>query len=70
VVDINKKTITIQGQVFKIKGYESWWAVEGLGLFSSLEELRKEVPEDAINLINIRPVPVAVSDVPGVYETI
>lgn len=70
MVDIQKKTITLQGQVFKIKGFESWWSVEGLGLFSSLEDVQKEVPADAINLLNVRPVPVAVSDQVGVYEVI
>lgn len=70
MVDIVKKTITLQGTVFRIKGFESWWAVEGLGLFSTLEEVKKEIPEDALNLINVRPVPVAVSDQVGVYEVL
>lgn len=70
MVDIARKVIRLQGRVFVIQGYETWWVVEGLGLFSSMEEVSKEIPADALNLINVRPVPVAVSDQPGVYEVL
>jgi hypothetical protein len=70
VVDIAKKEIHLQGRVFKITSFSTWWAVEGLGVFSSLDEVAKEVPADSLNLLNVRPVPVAVSDQVGVYEVL
>lgn len=69
MVDIAKKIIKIQGREYKIVAWETWWAVEGLGLFSSLGEVSLEVPPESINLLNVRPVAVAVTDMPGVYET-
>lgn len=70
MVDIVKKVIRLEGVEYPIKEFSSWWAVQGLGLFTSLEEVSKEIPQDAINLLNIRPVPVAVSATPGVYEVL
>lgn len=70
MVDLAKKTIRLQGRDFRIQEYGTWWLVEGLGLFSSLEEVAREIPADALNLINVRPVPVAISDQAGVYEVL
>lgn len=70
MVDIEKRLIRIQGKDFPIFEFSTWWAIEGLGLFSTLEEVGQVMPEGSLNLVNVRPVPVAVSSTPGVYEAL
>jgi len=70
LVNLKEGYIQIQGKRYEIKTYEVWWGFEGLGLFSSLEEAKAVLGNTDVSLLNMRPVPVAVSDHPGVYEAI
>jgi hypothetical protein len=70
MVDVSKSIIQIQGKQYRLDRFEVWWSVESLGLFSNISEARDVIGQENVNLINLRPVSVAVSDTPGVYEPI
>jgi len=41
MVDLEKRTIVMHGKPYPIVRFDVWWDVEGLGLYSNLDEAMK-----------------------------
>ncbi len=67
MINLVDKTIVLAGKTHTGVTFQVWWALEGLGLFATLDDAMKDLNPELANLVNLRPVTMAVAE-DGFYK--